>query len=152
MVRGVGIAVTNVWDKTNHKVRLVHHRTYRFRAWSPGAPIHRKRWTRRSAASICRRGRSLAIGIVGTWPRMVWRSERWIVRADAEWTRLCHHRMMPHTAQDPVCLGLVVIDALPIAPTVRGKVESHGEVLLTIGRRHGRPRRTIRAHRPRKVA
>jgi len=47
------------------------------------------------------------------------------------------HGVMTHAAQDLIGLGLIVVDALAVAPAMRGEIESHHVVLFAIGRRTG---------------
>src|SRR5215469_13304413 len=142
MVRGVGKRKFYFGNKANHKVLFVHHGTDGFGSW------YRSGNERRSRAAC----RLLPSFVVGTRPGMIGRNKGWIVGVNAEWAGPGQDQMMPHSRKDLVGLSLVVVDALSIAPAVRGEVERHGEVLLTIGSRAGGPRSAVGIHRPREVS
>jgi hypothetical protein len=68
-----------------------------------------------------------------------------------KWPGGRQHRVMPHSAQNFICLHLVVVNSCPISPAVHRKIKSHHVILFPVRRGPRGPRRTVRAHRPGEV-
>ncbi len=60
--------------------------------------------------------------------------------------------MVAHAAEDLVGFGLIVVDALAVAPAMRGEVEAHDEVLFAVGCGAGGAGAVVGGHRPGEVA
>src|SRR5215469_10358585 len=107
---------------------FIHHGAdgLRSRRHVPGSPEERSR------LSALRRF-LCGSPVVGTGPGMIWRNQGRIVRMDAEGASRCQHGMVPDPAQDLVGFGLVVINARPVSPAMRRKIESHDKVLFSVG-------------------
>src|ERR1700758_4448314 len=104
-----------VGDKPDHEVVLFHHGPDRLGL----GPMHRPksfvgRFSLRSQLA-------LAGPVIGAGPGTVRRDERRVVWMNAEGAGAGQNRMMPHAAKNLVGLGLIVIDALAVPPTMRGK-------------------------------
>ena len=127
MVAGVGVGAAHVGNKFDHEMRLIDHGAD---GLGPGACTRAEHGHGRAFGGSF--ASEFAVG--GTGPGMVGRGEGRVFRMNAKRAGSREHWVMAHAAQNLVRLGLVVINAGPIAPAVGREVEGHGEVFFAVRR------------------
>ena len=146
VIGGIGAGDRRLRHEAEHVCGLIDHRTDGHRARPPIGVEERG-----PRLSLSGRLGGLA-AIVGAWPRLVRRDEGRVSGMDPEWRRTGEQRVVPHSAQDLVRLGLVIVDALAVAPAVRGEQQRHRIIFLAVWRGARRARRAVGAERPGEIA